>query len=161
MTSSDAPSTQELIEMIRQGAMLGGRTVLDGPADVDEMADLLQESVQPDFVTRMVSESAGSQEFRGIEGFKEALNDWISPYESFRLKIEEAIVSGDKLVFLARQVATTKHDGVEVETQSASVWWAENGQIRQAAFYLDQRAGLEAAGVDPDRPSSYSSASRP
>jgi ketosteroid isomerase-like protein len=150
MTSSDARSTQELIEMIRQGAMLGGGTVLDGPAGVDQMADLLRGNVQPDFVTAMVSESAGSQEFRGIEGFKEALNDWISPYESFRLEIEEAIVSGDKLVFLARQVATTKHDGVEVETESASVWWAEDGQIRQAAFYLDQRAGLEAAGIDPD-----------
>ena len=61
-------------------------------------------------------------------------------------------MSEDKLVFLARQVATTRHDGVEVETESASVWWAEDGQIRQAAFYLDRRAGLEAAGIDPDRP---------
>ena len=152
MTSTDAPTSQELIEMIKQAAMLGGGTVLDGPAGIDQMADLLQGNVQPDFATVMVSESAGSQEFRGIEGFKEALNDWISPYESFRLEIEEAIVSEDKLVFLARQVATTKHDGVEVETESASVWWAEDGQIRQAAFYLDRRAGLEAAGIDPDRP---------
>src|SRR5215208_5315395 len=141
--SSDAPTTQELIEMIRQAAMLGGTTVLDGPAGIDQMADLLQQNVQPDFVTVMVSESAGSQEFRGIEGFKEALHDWISPYESFRLEIEEAIVCEDKLVFLARQVATTRHDGVEVETESASVWWAEDGQIRQVAFYLDRRAGLE------------------
>jgi ketosteroid isomerase-like protein len=152
MTSSDAPTTQELIEMIKRAAMLGGGTVLDGPAGIDQMAELLQGNVQPDFATVMVSESAGSQEFRGIEGFKEALNDWISPYESFRLEIEEAIVSEGKLVFLARQVATTKHDGVEVETESASVWWADDGQIREAAFYLDRRAGLEAAGIDPDRP---------
>jgi ketosteroid isomerase-like protein len=147
----DAPSTQELIEMIRRGAMLGGGAVLDGPAGIDQMAELLRGNVHPDFVTVMVSESAGSQEFRGIEGFREALSDWISPYESFRLEIEEGLIEGDKLVFLARQVATTKHGAVEVETESATVWSVEDGLVRQAAFYLDRQMALEAAGIDPDR----------
>jgi hypothetical protein len=40
---------------------------------------------------------------------------------------------------------------VEIETSSASVWWANDGMLTQAVFYLDQRAGLEAAGLDPDR----------
>ncbi len=59
----------------------------------------------------------------------------------------------DRLVFLVRQVATTKHNAVEIETSSAAVWWLEDGQIRQAAFYLDRRAGMTAAGFEPDRPS--------
>ena len=59
----------------------------------------------------------------------------------------------DKVIFLVRQIATTRHSGVEVETSSASVWWLEDAQIRQAGFYLDRRAGLKAAGYDPDRPS--------
>ena len=126
--------------------------VLDGSAGIDQMVELLQGNVHPDFVTVMVSESAGAQEFRGIEGFKEALSDWISPYASFRLEIDDVVVADDKLVFLARQVATTKHGGVEVETESASVWWVENGLIAQAGFYLDRQAGLQAAGLDPDRP---------
>jgi ketosteroid isomerase-like protein len=42
---------------------------------------------------------------------------------------------------------------VEVETSSAAVWWFEDGQVRQAAFYLDRQAGLKAAGIAaPDRP---------
>jgi ketosteroid isomerase-like protein len=147
-------STQELIETIREGAMFGGGTVLDGRAGIDQMAELLRGNAHPDLVTLMVSESAGAQEFHGIEGFKEALNDWISPYESFRLEIEEAIVGDDKLVFLARQVATTKHDGVEVETESATVWTVQDGLVSQAAFYLDRQMALKAAGLDPDRPSS-------
>jgi hypothetical protein len=77
--------------------------------------------------------------------------DWISPYESFRLEIEEAIVDEDKLVFLARQVATTKHAAVQVVTESATIWWLEDGLIRQAVFYLDQKEALKAAGLDPDR----------
>jgi hypothetical protein len=154
VTPSDQSTTQELIETIRQGAMLGGGMVLDGSAGIDQMVELLQGNVHPDFVTVMVSESAGAQEFRGIEGFKEALSDWISPYASFQLEIDDVVVADDKLVFLARQVATTKHGGVEVETESASVWWVENGLIAQAGFYLDRQAGLQAAGLDPDRPAS-------
>ena len=137
--------------MIRRGAMLGGGTVLDGPDGIDQMVEILRGNVHPDFVTLMVSESAGSQEFRGIEGFREALSDWISPYESFRLEVEDVLIEEDQLVFLARQVATTKHDGVEVATESATVWSVEDGLVRQAAFYLDRQMALEAAGIDPDR----------
>jgi ketosteroid isomerase-like protein len=154
MPQFERMTSQELMEMIREGAMVGGGMVLDGRAGIDQMADLLRGNAHPDLVTLMVSESAGSQEFHGIEGFKEALNDWISPYESFRLEIEEVIIQDDKLVFLARQVATTKHDGVEVETESATVWSVEDGLVSQAAFYLDRQMALKAAGLDPDRPSS-------
>lgn len=140
-----------MVELIRQGVLFGEGTVLEGTEGIGQMAEILRDKAHPDFVTTMVSESAGSREFHGIEGFKEALNDWISPYESFRLEIEEAIVGEDNLVFLARQVATTKHDGVEVETESATVWWVEEGGISRAAFYLDRQMALKAAGIDPDR----------
>jgi hypothetical protein len=47
----------------------------------------------------------------------------------------------------------TKQDSVGVETRSTAVWWIEDGQIRQAAFYLDRQAGMKAAGLaSPDRP---------
>ncbi len=95
----------------------------------------------------MTSESAAPTEWHGVEGFREALTDWISPYESFRLEIEDVIVQEDKLVFLARQVATTKHAGVEMSTESATIWWLEDGLIRRAVFYLDQKAARKAAGI--------------
>ena len=151
VTSTGSQSTKELLEMISQGAMFGGGTIFDGTAGIDRMVEVLRDNVHPGFVTVMVSESAGPQESYGIEGFKDALTDWISPYVAFRLEVEEVIVEDDKLVFLARQVATTKHAQVDVETESASVWWVKDGKISQAGFYLDRSAGLKAAGVDPDR----------
>jgi ketosteroid isomerase-like protein len=88
----------------------------------------------------------------GIEGFREALGDWITPYESFRLEIDETIVTDDDaIVFLVHQVATTKHGGVEIKTPSGSVWRTSEGRIAQAAFYIDQPMALRAAGLDPDR----------
>jgi ketosteroid isomerase-like protein len=115
------------------------------------MTTLIRDNVHPEFVTIMLSESGVAQEYRGVDGFREALRDWISPYERFRLVVDETIPLDDRIVFLARQVARTKHDGVEIETPSASVWWLEDGLVRQASFYLDQRAGLQAAGLDPNR----------
>jgi ketosteroid isomerase-like protein len=147
-------TTEQLIDLIRQGVVFGGGTVLEAPEGIEQMAGVLQNNIHPDFVTVMVSDTAPPRESRGIDGFKELLTDWVSPYEAFRLEIEEVIVKDDKLVFLARQVATTKHGGVEVETESASVWWLKDGQVSQAVFYLDQRSALQAAGVDPDRPPS-------
>jgi ketosteroid isomerase-like protein len=151
LTSSEPQSTEELVELIRQGVTFSGGTVLDGPEGIDQMAEILRGRVHPDFVTVMVSESAGPQEWPGLDGFKEALSDWISPYEAFRLEIDEVVVEDDKIVFLARQIATTKHGGVEVETESTSVWWVEGGLITEVGFYLDRLAGLKAAGLDPHR----------
>jgi hypothetical protein len=48
-------------------------------------------------------------------------------------------------------VATTKHAAVQVVTESATIWWLEDGLIRQAVFYLDQKEAVKAAGLDPDR----------
>jgi hypothetical protein len=145
------PSTEQLIDLIREGSLFPEGTALEGTEGIDLVAGLLAGNVSPDFVTRMVSESGIPAEFSGMEGFKEALSDWMSPYERFRLLIEDAIVEDNKIVFLARQIATTKHGGVEVETESATVWSIEGGLITQAVFYLDWREGLEAAGLDPDR----------
>jgi SnoaL-like domain len=101
-------TTEELIDMLRQGGVLqGGRTVR-GNEMIDLASPLLEAYATPDFVTVMTSESA-TREHRGLDGYREALTDWISPYEAFRFEIEEVIVKDDRLVFLARQVATTKH----------------------------------------------------
>jgi ketosteroid isomerase-like protein len=144
--NDEAPD--ELLERLRAGDAFGKGTVLDGPAGIEAMAEAIRDRVHPEFVTLMTSESAAPPEWRGVEGFKEALSDWISPYETFRLEIEDVIIQEDKLIFLARQVATTRHAAVEVATESATIWWLEDGLIRQAVFYLDQKAALRAAGLD-------------
>jgi len=127
--------------------LAGGRT-LHGNDWIDLGVSVLETHAAPDFVTVMTSESA-TQEFPGVDGYREAVADWITPYERFRLEIDDVIVKDDKLVFLAHQVGTTKYQGVEVETDSASVWWVRDGLIAQVVFYLDRQAALKAAGIEP------------
>lgn len=143
--TEDRPA--DTLNSIRRGALFGPGSVIEGAEGIEQMIDVIRDHLHPEFVTLMTSESAPNTEWFGLEGFREALTDWISPYESFRLEIEDVIVQEDKLVFLARQVATTKHASVEVATESATIWWVEDGMIRQAVFYLDQKAALKAAGL--------------
>ena len=143
-------STENLVELIRQGSAASVGSVVDGRDAFGQIEVLLANAAAPDFVTVMHSESA-VQEYEGLAGFREALTDWMSPYERFRLAIDEILVHDDKVVYLVRQLARTNYQRVEIETPSATVWWLKDGQVSQAVFYLDQRAALKAAGLDPDR----------
>jgi ketosteroid isomerase-like protein len=143
-------STEELVELIREGTLFAPGSVLEGPEAIGLVEALLTHTAAPDFVTVMHSESA-VQEYEGIAGFREALSDWMSPYERFRLAFDEVLFQRDKVVLLVRQLARTKHEGVELETASGTVWWLKEGKISQAVFYLDRVDALKAAGLDPDR----------
>jgi ketosteroid isomerase-like protein len=150
VTSSDSQSTQDVEELIRSGLPPAPGTVFDGQQWIDEISEVLEGNTDSDFLTVLTSESE-TREFHGIDGFREAISDWISPYAEFRIVIEDVIGNENKLVFLAKQIATTKHGGVEVETDSASVWWVRDDLIAQIVFYLDRAAALKAAGIDPGR----------
>jgi hypothetical protein len=139
-------TTAELIELISSQGPFAPGTSLQGEEMIGAVTELLRRNAHQDYVTVMVSESI-TQDYAGPEGFREAWEDWITPYESFRVELDEVIRLEDKLVFAVRQIVSTRHSSVEVETPSAAVWWFEDGQVRQAAFYLDRRAGLKAAGV--------------
>ena len=144
-------TTSELAALITEdGPFAPGRS-LSGEELVESIGSLLRYNAHPDFVTLMVSEPR-TQEYAGVEGFREAWTDWMYPYEGFRIEFDETIRMDDQVVFLVRQIGTTRHNDVVVENPSTAVFQLENGEIRRAAFYLDQRAGMKAAGIDPDRP---------
>jgi ketosteroid isomerase-like protein len=151
VTSSDSQSPQDVEELVRSGIAPGPGSVFDGQQWIEEISAVLEGNTDSDFLTVLSSES-DTREFHGIDGFREAISDWISPYAEFRLVIDDVMAKDDKLVFLATQIATTRHGGVEMETESASVWWVRDDRIAQIVFYLDRQSALKAAGIDPDRP---------
>ncbi len=109
------------------------------------------EVVTPDFeVTMVASESAGGRRTttKGIEGFREAWEDWTGSYDHFRVEIEEVLDAGDKVLSLVRQVGVTKTGGVEIESKAAAVWTVRGGRIHAVEFHLDQEAARKAAGLD-------------
>ena len=143
-------TTEELIQLIRQGVLFGGGTAIEGPEGIEFIATLLTETASEEFVTVMVDQAGDETEYPGVGGFREALNDWITPYERFRLEIDEVVPYDDRLVFFVRQVGTTKHGGVEIETSSGAVWDLADGYITRASFYIDPDHARRHAGGDPD-----------
>jgi hypothetical protein len=145
-------TTAELAALISEGGPFSAGNSLEADEMIGAVTELLRYNAHPDYVTLMVSEAV-SLDYAGPEGFKEAWEDWITPYESFRVELDEVIRLEDKIFFSVRQIVTTRQSSVEVSTPSAAVWWLEDGTIRQAGFYLDRRAGMKAAGLaSPDHP---------
>ena len=145
---SEPRTTEELVDLIRQGVLFSGGSALEGTEGIDVIAELLTHTASKDFVTVMVDQGGRETEYAGVEGFREALGDWITPYERFRLEIHEVTPLEDKLVFFVRQVGTTKHGGVEIETSSGAVWELEAGQISRATFYIDPDHARRHAGIE-------------
>jgi ketosteroid isomerase-like protein len=143
-----ALTTAELIELISRGGAFAPGSSVEGDEMIEAATQVLRHNAHPEYLTLMVSKSV-TNDYRGVDGFREAWSDWISPYDGFRIEVEDVLTLEDKLVFIVRQIATTRQSEVEVETSSAAVWWFEEGRVRQAAFYLDRQAGLKAAGIDP------------
>jgi ketosteroid isomerase-like protein len=143
-------TTAQLAALISEGGPFAPGSVMEGDEMIEAVGELLRHNAHPEYTTLMVSEAI-TQTYEGPEGFREAWSDWVTPYEGFRIEMDEVVPREDRLLFVVRQIATTREGGVEVETPSAAVWWLEDGMIRQAAFYLDRQAGMKAAGVDPGR----------
>src|SRR4051794_27504471 len=104
---------------------------------IDRIARVLRERAHPDYETVMVPKEGPTLTYSGVDGFREAIDDWLSPWAEFRFEVEEIFPVDDMIVMLVRQGGTTKHGGVEVATESGAIWWIVDRTIRRASFYLD------------------------
>ena len=145
MTGTD--DTAALFEEVTADMDFGVGTVLDGDQMMDLIEELLRERSHPDYETVMVAKQGPPRTHYGVAGFREALTDWLSPWEEFRFEIEEIVPIDDLIVMMVRQTGTTKHGGVEITTESGTVWWIQDGQVRRATFYLDRNTARKAAGI--------------
>jgi ketosteroid isomerase-like protein len=122
-------------------------TVLEGREMIDLIEAVLQVRAHPDYETVMIPKDGPALTYAGVEGFREAIDDWLSPWAEFRFEIEELIPVDDMIVMMVRQAGTTKHGGVEIATDSGTIWWIVDGTIRRASFYLDRDDARKVAGL--------------
>jgi ketosteroid isomerase-like protein len=126
-----------------------GRDLVDALTgdEVMRMGERFAGSLTDDFECVMVG-PLNSISYEGLAGFAEAWRDWVEPYESFHIQLEDIEERGKNLLMMVRQGGVTRHDGVEIENDSAAVWRFRDGKLARAEFYLerdDARAAFEAA----------------
>ena len=104
---------------------------------------------ESDFEVEFISATAGSLRppSRGPEGLAEAWRDWLEPWVSYYIELEDVIDAGDEVVSLVRVSAQTTRDAVAIEHQSAAVWSVQEDKIARVRFYLDREQALEAVGL--------------
>jgi ketosteroid isomerase-like protein len=123
------------------------------PEDASGIARLtsaIERVAAPDLEGAMIGPDPSFRiEFHGADGLVERWRDWLSPYESFRMDIEDLIESGDVLVTCVRQFGTPTGGGPEVDAESAAVWWLRDDRLVRVEFHLDREAALRSAGLDP------------
>jgi ketosteroid isomerase-like protein len=105
--------------------------------DMMRMGEVLADNVTDDFECVMVGPFE-EYRYEGLIGFADAWRDWVEPYSSFFIDIEEMEESDDAVLMLVRQRATTRRDDVELEDTSAALWRFRDGMLSTAEFYLDR-----------------------
>jgi ketosteroid isomerase-like protein len=83
----------------------------------------------------------------GLEGLRDVWLEWLQPWESYRVEIEDVIDVGDQAVVLVRDYGRRTGSDAEVAMTAAAVWTVRHGLIVRAEFYAERGEALDAAGL--------------
>ena len=128
--------SQENVEVVRR--IYDGWSRGDFSVGTDLMAS--------DFVWQQHDQAVepGSHHGAAIGG---AIRKIFEIYENFRIEPEEYIDAGDKVVVVARNRATGRGSGVELDQRFAFVWNVRGGKLAHLQVYEDRGDALKAAGL--------------
>jgi ketosteroid isomerase-like protein len=83
----------------------------------------------------------------GLAGLRAGWLDWLEPWESYRVEVEDLIEAGDEIVVLVRDYGRRVGVTQEISVVGAAVWTVRDGKVARVAFYLNRSEALEAAGL--------------
>jgi ketosteroid isomerase-like protein len=133
-------------ELLPQGDWVAAMADADGLAS---RLDALRELAWPDLEVAMVGPGGFAGAFHGIDGFREAWEDWLRPFKTYEIEIEEIKEAGDCVVVFAHHTATSHESDVSMREPAAAVMTFREGRLARLEFTLDREAALQAAGLDP------------
>ena len=89
----------------------------------------------------------GATTYVGIDGFRKLWLDWLEPWATYYVRVDEVIDAGDRIVVLIRDRARRHDTEAEIELISGSVWEVRDCKIVRAEFCGSREEALEAAGL--------------
>jgi ketosteroid isomerase-like protein len=108
--------------------------------------DVLGDLFDPEVESVPAWRGAGTT-YSGIDGFREMWLDWLEPWVTYRVQVDEMIEMGDSVVVLVRDRGRRRGTDVEVELISGSVWTFSDGRITRVVFYANRQDIQEATGL--------------
>jgi ketosteroid isomerase-like protein len=108
----------------------------------------LAQVVEPDFVFDVSRNVFNPGVHRGLDGFRQFIEQVDEMWETFDLEIEELVDGGDRVVTGVRIAGRGRGSGIEVEMHVFNVWMLRDGKVlRYEGGYRDRKEALEAAGL--------------
>jgi ketosteroid isomerase-like protein len=131
------PEESDLVEVVASDDPVG---VFVGDASM----------VAPDLEVEFAGTQSGAPalHYRGLEGLVEGWRDWLTPWDSYRIRFEEFFDAGDKVLVYATVNARTARDGVTVEHKPAAVWTIRDRKTVAVCFFLERDEALKFAGIE-------------
>ena len=107
----------------------------------------LEPLIDPAVESVAVWQGGGATTYIGIDGFRKLWLDWLEPWATYHVRVDEVIDAGDRIVVLIRDRARRHDTKAEVELISGSMWEVRDGKIVRVEFCGSREEALEAAGL--------------
>jgi len=106
------------------------------------------ELAQPDVVIDVSRNIFNPGVYRGLDGFRQVVEQAAEMWEDFQLEPEELIDAGDHVFVAVRMSGRGRGSGAEAQMQLFAVWTLRDGKVsRMTGGYRDRGEALEAAGL--------------
>jgi ketosteroid isomerase-like protein len=89
----------------------------------------------------------GQREYKGIEGARRFLHEWLDVWDDWELTLEELHGAGEQVVAIVSQRARSKTTGMRVDMTFAQVFTLRDGKQFRMQMYAEPSQALEAAGL--------------
>src|SRR3954447_19925007 len=91
---------------------------------------------------------AGADVRYGLDGLRAMWLDWLEPWDSYRVEVEDVIDAGEEVVVLVRDFGRRAGMTVEASVVGGAVWTVRDGRVARVAFYLNRSEALKAVGLE-------------
>ena len=113
-----------------------------------QMAQAAAPFLHEDFEGAFTNLLGGGETFKGLDEMRTAWLDWLTPWESYRIELEQGLDCGDRVVTLYDVFASPAGSTREVKLSGADVWTVRDGRIARWEAYPSRRATLKAVGLE-------------
>ena len=111
--------------------------------DYDAIVPLIADDAVFDWSRRLLDPTVD----RGLEGALRFVDTAFEIFEEVRIEEEEAIATGDRVVFVSVARFRGRESGAEVEARAAPVWTVRGGKVVHMEFHQDKASAMEAVGL--------------
>jgi hypothetical protein len=85
---------------------------------------------------------------QGNRGFITLWQDWLEPFDSYEVVLEEVREGPDGVLMLTRQTMTPRGTSAPIVGEAAGVLIFREGKLTRIEFHLDRGTALRAAGLE-------------